>query len=120
MVGLYVSGMSTRDIAAHLHQRRLWLRLGRDTISRVTGLVLEAVAEWRNRPLEHVIRCHFGALTAKDSPDRSVRTRASNLTVGVTRDGDREALEISSQDTEGAKVLADRARRLHRRASQTS
>jgi hypothetical protein len=35
--------------------------------------------------------------------DRSVRTRACYLAVGVTVDGDREALGIWWQDSEGAK-----------------
>ena len=47
--------------------------------------------------------------------DRSVRTRACYLAVGVTCDGDREALGIWWQDTEGAKfwlaVLNDLAQR---------
>jgi putative transposase len=103
VLDLYAGGMSTRDIAAHL--RRLYrVEIGRDTISRVTDAVLEDIAAWRARPLERVYPIvYFDALMVKVTEDRSVRTRACYLAVGVTVDGDREALGIWWQDCEGAK-----------------
>jgi putative transposase len=103
VLDLYAGGMSTRDIAAHL-QRLYGLEIGRDTISRVTDAVLEDIAAWRSRPLERVYPIvYFDALHVKVTEDRSVRTRACYLAVGVTVDGDREALGIWWQDAEGAK-----------------
>jgi transposase-like protein len=107
--------MSVRDIAAHL-QGLYGVQVGRDTISRVTDAVLEDIAEWRSRPLERVYPIvYFDALMVKVTEDRSVRTRACYLAVGVSCDGDREALGIWWQDVEGAKfwlaVLNDLARR---------
>jgi len=103
VLDLYAGGMSTRDIAAHL-QRLYALEIGRDTISRVTDAVLEDIAAWRSRPLERVYPIvYFDALHVKVTEDRSVRTRACYLAVGVTVDGDREALGIWWQDAEGAK-----------------
>src|SRR5215210_1821388 len=115
VLDLYAGGMSVRDIAAHL-QGLYGVQIGRDTISRVTDAVLEDVAEWRARPLEAVYPIvYFDALMVKVTEDRSVRTRACYLAVGVTVDGDREALGIWWQDTEGAKfwlaVLNDLAQR---------
>ena len=115
VLDLYAGGMSTRDIAAHL-QRLYGVEIGRDTISRVTDAVLEDIAAWRARPLEAVYPIvYFDALMVKVTEDRSVRTRACYLAVGVTVDGDREALGIWWQDIEGAKfwlaVLNDLARR---------
>ena len=115
VLDLYAGGMSTRDIAEHL-QRLYGVQVGRDTISRVTDAVLEDVAAWRSRPLEAVYPIvSFDALQVKMTEDRSVRTRACYLAVGVTCDGDREALGIWWQDTEGAKfwlaVLNDLNRR---------
>ena len=103
VLDLYAGGMSVRDIASHL--RRLYrVEVGRDTISRVTDAVLEDIAAWRARPLEQVYPIvYFDALMVKVTEDRSVRTRACYLAVGVTVDGDREALGIWWQDTEGAK-----------------
>jgi putative transposase len=115
VLDLYAGGMSTRDIAGHL--RRLYgVQIGRDTISRVTDAVLEDVVAWRSRPLEAVYPIvYFDALHVKMTEDRSVRTRACYLAVGVTCDGDREALGIWWQDSEGAKfwlaVLNDLAQR---------
>src|SRR5829696_6226794 len=115
VLDLYAGGMSVRDIAAHL-QGLYGVDVGRDTISRVTDAVLEDVAAWRTRPLERVYPIvYFDAMHVKVREDRSVRTRACYLAVGVTVEGDREALGIWWQDTEGAKfwlaVLNDLQRR---------
>jgi putative transposase len=115
VLDLYAGGMSVRDIAAHL-QGLYGVEVGRDTISRVTDAVLEDVAAWRSRPLERVYPIvYFDAMHIKVREDRSVRTRACYLAVGVTVEGDREALGIWWQDTEGAKfwlaVLNDLQRR---------
>ena len=91
VLDLYAGGMRVRDIAAHL-QGLYGVEVGRDTISRVTDAVLEDVAAWRTRPLEAVYPIvYFDALMVKVREDRSVRTRACYLAVGVTVDGDREA-----------------------------
>jgi putative transposase len=115
VLDLYGGGMSVRDIAAHL--RGLYgVEIGRDTISRVTDAVLEDVAAWRSRPLERVYPIvYFDAMHIKVREDRSVRTRACYLAVGVTVEGDREALGIWWQDTEGAKFWLAVLNDLHRR-----
>ena len=115
VLDLYAGGMSVRDIEGHL-KRLYGVEVGRDTISRVTDAVLDDIAAWRSRPLEQVYPIvYFDALHVKMTEDRSVRTRACYLAVGVTCDGDREALGMWWQDTEGAKfwlaVLNDLARR---------
>src|SRR5918994_4892479 len=103
VLDLYAGGMSVRDIASHL-QRLYGVEIGRDTIGRVTDAVLEDIAAWRSRPLERVYPIvYFDALHVKVTEDRSVRTRACYLAVGVTVDGDREALGIWWQDSEGSK-----------------
>jgi putative transposase len=115
VLDLYAGGMSVRDIAAHL-QGLYGVEIGRDTISRVTDAVLEDVAAWRSRPLERVYPIvYFDALHVKVREDRSVRSRACYLAVGVTVDGDREALGIWWQDTEGAKFWLAVLNDLHRR-----
>lgn len=115
VVDLYAGGMSVRDIEAHL--RGLYgAAIGRDTISRVTDAVLDDVAAWRTRPLERVYPIvYFDAMHVKVREDRSVRTRACYLAVGVTVEGDREALGIWWQDTEGAKFWLAVLNDLHRR-----
>jgi putative transposase len=103
VLGLYAGGMSVRDIAAHLTEL-YGVEIARDTISRVTDAVLEDIAAWRSRPLEEVYAVvYFDALMVKVREDRSVRTRACYLAVGVSLDGEREVLGIWWQETEGAK-----------------
>jgi len=115
VLDLYGGGMTVRDIEAHL-QGLYGVEIGRDTISRVTDAVVEDVAAWRSRPLEAVYPIvYFDALMVKVREDRSVRTRACYLAVGVTVEGDREALEIWWQDTEGAKFWLAVLNDLHRR-----
>ena len=114
VLDLYAGGMSTRDIAAHL-QGLYGVEIGRDTISRVTDAVLEDVAAWRSRPLERVYPIVYFDAMVKVREDRSVRTRACYLAVGVTVEGDREALGIWWQDSEGAKFWLAVLNDLHRR-----
>jgi putative transposase len=115
ILGLYAGGMTVRDISAHLAEL-YGVEIGRDTISRVTDAVLEDIAAWRSRPLDRVYPIvYFDALFVKVREDRSVRSRACYLALGVTCDGDREVLGIWWQETEGAKfwlaVLNDLRRR---------
>jgi putative transposase len=107
--------MTVRDISAHLSEL-YGTQIGRDTISTITDAVLEDIAAWRSRPLERVYPIvYFDAMFVKVREDRSVRSRACYLALGVTCDGDREVLGIWWQDTEGSKfwlaVLNDLRRR---------
>src|SRR3954468_6604664 len=103
ILGLYAGGMSVRDIEDHLTEL-YGVEIKRDTISRVTDAVLEDVAAWRTRPLDAVYPIvYFDCLMVWVREDRSVRTRACYLAIGVSCEGDREVLGIWWQETEGAK-----------------
>src|SRR3954464_427138 len=115
ILGLYAGGMGVRDIAAHLSEL-YGTEIGRARISRVPDAVREDIAAWRTRPLEAVYPiAYFDCLMVKVREDRSVRTRACYLAIGVTVEGDREVLGIWWQETEGSKfwlaVLNDLAHR---------
>jgi len=115
VLGLYAGGMTVRDISAHLSEL-YGTEIGRDTISRITDAVLEDVAAWRTRPLDAVYPIvYFDAMMVRVREDRSVQTRACDLALGGSCDGEREVLGIWWQDTEGAKfwlaVLNDLRRR---------
>ena len=115
ILGLYAGGMSVRDIEAHLSDL-YGVEIKRDTISRVTDAVLEDVEAWRTRPLEAVYPIvYFDCLMVKVREDRSVRTRACYLAIGVTVEGEREPLGIWWQDTEGAKFWLAVLNDLHQR-----
>ncbi len=115
ILGLYAGGMSVRDIEAHLGEL-YGVEIKRDTISRVTDAVLEDVQAWRTRPLERLYPiAYFDCLMVKVREDRSVRTRACYLAIGVTLEGEREVLGIWWQDSEGAKFWLAVLNDLHHR-----
>jgi putative transposase len=118
ILGLYAGGMTVRDISAHLAEL-YGVDIGRDTISRVTDAVLEDVIAWRTRPLEAVYPIvYFDAMFVKVREDRSVRSRACYLALGVTCDGEREVLGLWWQETEGAKFWLSVLNDLRRRGVQ--
>ncbi len=118
ILGLYAGGMTVRDIEAHL-QQLYGVQIGRDTISRVTDAVLEEIAAWRARPLEAIYPIvYFDALMVKMTEDRSVKTRACYLAVGVNLEGEREILGLWWQDKEGAKFWLAVLNDLHQRGTQ--
>jgi Transposase, Mutator family len=115
VLGLYAGGVSVGDIAQHLTDL-CGTEIGRDTVGRVTDAVLADVEAWRTRPLEAVYPIvYFDCLMVKLREDRSVRTRARYLAIGVTVEGKREPLGIWWQDTEGAKFWLAVPGDLHRR-----
>jgi putative transposase len=116
ILDLYAGGMSVRDIEDHLASLYGTTQIKRDTISRVTDAVLADVEAWRTRPLDAVYPiAYFDCLMVKVREDRSVRTRACYLAIGVTVDGEREVLGIWWQDTEGAKFWLAVLNDLHHR-----
>jgi putative transposase len=115
ILGLYAGGMSVRDIEAHLSDL-YGVEIKRDTISRVTDAVLADVEAWRTRPLEAVYPIvYFDALMVKIREDRSVRSRACYLAIGVSVEGEREVLGIWWQEAEGAKFWLAVLNDLHQR-----
>ena len=116
ILDLYAGGMSVRDIEYHLESLYGATAIKRDTISRVTDAVLADVEAWRTRPLERVYPIvYLDALMVKVREDRSVRTRACYLAIGVTVEGEREALGLWWQETEGAKFWLAVLNDLHHR-----
>lgn len=115
ILGLYAGGMTVRDISAHLSEL-YGTEIGRDTISTITDRVLEDVAAWRTRPLDAVYPIvYFDAIMVKVREDRSVKTRACYLAMGVTVEGDREVLGIWWRDSEGSKFWLAVLNDIHQR-----
>ena len=77
---------------------------GRELISKVTDAVMDDARARAERPLEDVYPIIFlDALVLKIRENGSVQRRACYLALGVTLDGDRDALGLWFQGSEGEK-----------------
>jgi len=103
IVSMYARGMRVREIAGHL--RDLYgIDASPDLISAVTDAVLEEIAAWQARPLEHVYPLvFFDALRVKVRDEGLVRNKAVHIALGVRADGTKEILGLWLEQNEGAK-----------------
>jgi putative transposase len=103
ILALYSRGLSTRDIEAHLADI-YGVKVGRDLISQVTDAVIEDARDWQQRPLDDLYPVLFlDALVLKIRDGGSVQRKACYLAMAITMDGQREALGMWFQQSEGAK-----------------
>src|ERR1044071_8840085 len=104
ILSLYARGMTTRQIQQHL-QEIYQVEVSPSLISTVTDAVIDEVRAWQSRPLEAVyIVVYFDCLRVKIRDGAQVITKAVYLAVGLTRDGQKEALGLWISPTEGAKL----------------
>ncbi len=103
IISMYARGMTVREIRGHLEEL-YGIDVSPDLISAVTDAVLEAVAEWQNRPLDV---CYplvfFDAIRVKIRDEGFVRNKAVYIALGILPDGTKEILGIWIEQTEGAK-----------------
>jgi len=96
-------GLTTGEISAHFGEV-YGASVGKDTISRITDAVVEAMAEWQNRPLDRVYPVIFLDAIVVKVRDGQVVNRPSYVAIGVTVAGERDILGIWAGDGgEGAK-----------------
>jgi hypothetical protein len=95
--------MTTRESQGHLLEL-YGLDVLPDLISAVADAVLEAVAEWQNRPLEamHPL-VFFDALRVKIRDEGLVCNKAVYIALGVTPEGTKDILGLWIETSEGAK-----------------
>jgi transposase-like protein len=106
IVSLYAGGMTIRDIEHHLRST-LGTELSHETISKITGEVLEEVLAWQRRPLEALYPViYLDALIVKVRDGGHVRNKAAHIAVGVDIEGIKHVLGIWVQTNEGAKFWA--------------
>jgi transposase-like protein len=106
IISLYAGGMTIRDIEHHLRST-LGTELSHETISKITGEVLEEVLAWQRRPLEALYPViYLDAIVVKVRDGGHVRNKAAHIGVGVDMDGIKHVLGIWVQATEGAKFWA--------------
>lgn len=103
IIALYASGMSTRDIQAHI--RELYgIDVSPDLVSAVTDSVLDEVSAWQSRPLEvRYAIVFFDALRVKVRDEGLVKNKAVYLAIGMRASGHKEVLGIWLEQAEGAK-----------------
>lgn len=106
IVSLYAGGMTVRNIESHLG-RTLGVEVSRDTISKITDVVLEEVKAWQTRPVDPVYPIvYIDALVVKVRDGAHVVNKAAHLVIGVDLDGIKHVLGIWVQTNEGASFWA--------------
>jgi putative transposase len=100
IIALYARGMTTRDIRAHL--REMYdVDVSPDLISRVTGAVLDELAEWQSRPLDRVFPVIFIDALMVKIRDGVVTNRAVYLAIGIDCEGAKQVLGLWVGPTTG-------------------
>jgi transposase-like protein len=111
VLSLYAKGLTTGEISAHFAEI-YGASVSRETVSRITGRVLEEMTDWQNRPLDEVYAAVFiDAITVKVR-DGQVASRPVYAAIGVTLAGEKDVLGLwAGSGGEGAKfwmsVLTD-------------
>jgi putative transposase len=111
VLSLTARGLTTGEVSAHFADI-YGVTVSKDTISRITDLVLEEMAEWCSRPLDRVYPVIFIDAIVVKIRDGQVTNRPIYVVVGVTVNGERDILGLWAGDGgEGAKfwlsVLTD-------------
>jgi transposase-like protein len=100
IIALYARGMTTRDIRAHL--REIYdVEVSPDLISRVTDAVVEELAEWQARPLDHIYPVIFIDALMIKIRDGVVANRPVYLAIGIDCDGAKQVLGLWVGPTTG-------------------
>jgi len=103
VLSLYARGMSMREIQGHLEEL-YGTQVSPELISTVTDAVMEEVRSWQNRPLEsHYPIVYLDALRVKVRDRGHVVSKTVYLAIGVTLEGQKEALGLWLARSEGAK-----------------
>ena len=113
VISLSAKGLTHGEIGAHLAEV-YGAEVSRQTITAITGRVMEGLADWQSRPLDPVYAVVFiDAINVKIG-EGQVASRPVCLALGVTVDGERDMLGLwagEHGDREGARywlrVLAE-------------
>src|SRR5215510_4148062 len=107
----YARGLTTGEISAHFAEI-YGASVSKETISRITGKVIEEMADWCNRPLDGVYAAVFVDAVTVKVRDGQVANRPIYAAIGVTLAGEKDILGLwAGTGGEGAKfwmsVLTD-------------
>ena len=105
VISLSAKGLTHGEICAHLAEV-YGAEVSKQTITAITGRVMEGLAEWQSRPLDAVYAVVFIDAINVKIREGQVANRPICLALGVTVDGERDVLGLwagEHGDGEGAK-----------------
>jgi putative transposase len=104
VVSLYAKGMTTGEIQAHLFEI-YDTDISRETISKITDVIVEDMLAWQNRPLDPLYPVLLIDAIMIKVRDAQVANRPVYVAIGVNLDGDRDVLGLwlGPSGGEGAK-----------------
>jgi putative transposase len=103
VLSLYAKGLTTGEISAHFAEI-YGASVSKETISRITGKVIEEMQAWQNRPLDGVYAAVFIDAIVVKIRDGQVANRPVYAAIGVTLDGGKDILGLwAGTGGEGAK-----------------
>jgi len=104
VIDLYASGMTTRDIGAHI-AKMYGVDVSPALVSKITDGIVEELTDWHTRPLDVCYPImYIDALVVKVRDGGTVINKAAYVAVGVDTDGRKHVLGIWIGDgNEGAK-----------------
>jgi transposase-like protein len=111
VLSLYAKGLTTGEISAHFAEI-YGASVSKETISRITGKVIEEMTDWCNRPLDGVYAAIFVDAVMVKVRDGQVANRPIYAAIGVSLAGEKDILGLwAGTGGEGAKfwmsVLTD-------------
>jgi putative transposase len=107
VISLYAKGMTTGDIQSHLFEI-YDTDVSRETISKITGAIVEDMISWQNRPLDPLYAVVLIDAIVIKIRGSQVANRPVYVAIGVTMAGERDVLGmwIGPSGGEGAKQCA--------------
>jgi putative transposase len=103
VLSLSAKGLTHGEISAHLEEI-YQAKVSKETVTRITDQVIEAMVEWQNRPLDAVYPVLFIDCINVKIREGQVANRPIYVAIGVTVDGERDILGLWAGDGgEGAK-----------------
>lgn len=93
VISLVAKGLTTGEVQAHIAEV-YGADVSKDTISRITDRILEAISEWANRPLDRVYPVVFIVAIVVKIRDGQVANRPVYTAIGVNVAGERDILGL--------------------------
>jgi putative transposase len=101
VLSLYAKSLTTGEISAHFASV-YGASASKDTVSRITDMVIEEMLAWSNRPLERVYAAVFIDAIIVKIRDGQVGNRPVYAAIGVDLDGHKNILGMWAGDGGGA------------------